>query len=621
MSTAAARTREVYWHEGQVSRRERERAQGHRGATIWLTGLSGSGKSTIARAVEEELFRRGHRVYVLDGDNIRHGLNRDLGFSPADRAENIRRIGEVAKLFADAGVLTLTAFISPYRDDRNAVRALHADGDFIEVLVDAPLEVCEARDPKGLYAKARAGHLPEFTGISAPYEPPPVPDVVLDTSDHTVVQAADQLIRYLEEHQYIDPATSPGAIAAIVRDPIVDAAPLGPAVAGVADAIAPYGGALVQRRLEGAEAADARARAEALPRVQVSGVTLSDLYLVAVGALSPLGGFVRGADYEAILERLALSDGLPWSIPVTLPVPVAEADRLHRGDDVALLAPDGEPAALVTVEEVFDWDPAREAEQVYGTTETAHPGVARLFGREPSRLVAGPIQYIYSRDISGFPDVNLTPAQTRAEFRRRGWRTVVGFQTRNPVHRAHEYLQKVALELVDGLLLHPLVGDTKADDIPAAVRLECYRALLAGYYPPERVLLSVLPAAMRYAGPREALWHAILRRNYGCTHFIVGRDHAGVGNYYPPLAAQQLFDTIDLSRLGIQPLRYENSFYCRRCGQMASVKTCPHGEADRVALSGTKVRELLGEGQRPPAEFSRPEVADVLIKAYAREAV
>src|SRR5512146_3186129 len=205
MSTAAARTREVYWHEGQVSRRERERAQGHRGATIWLTGLSGSGKSTIARAVEEELFGRGHRVYVLDGDNIRHGLNRDLGFSPADRAENIRRIGEVAKLFADAGVLTLTAFISPYRDDRDAVRALHADGDFIEGLVDAPLEVCEARDPKGLYATARAGHLPEFTGISAPYEPPRVPDVVLDTSDLTVARAADQLIRYLEEHRYIDP--------------------------------------------------------------------------------------------------------------------------------------------------------------------------------------------------------------------------------------------------------------------------------------------------------------------------------------------------------------------------------------------------------------------------------
>ncbi|HWK88516.1 MAG TPA: sulfate adenylyltransferase [Longimicrobium sp.] len=382
--------------------------------------------------------------------------------------------------------------------------------------------------------------------------------------------------------------------------------------------IAPYGGTLVDRRLAGDGADDARRRARVLPQVRLGSHALSDLYLIAVGGFSPLTGFMGSDDYHAVLERMTLADGLPWSVPVTLPVTPDEARAFAPGDEVALIAPDGEPAAILHVREVYGWDRDAEARAVYGTTDRAHPGVAKLDAMG-ELLVAGPIDYVYTGDVSGFPAHNLTPAQTRAEFRRRGWKTVVAFQTRNPVHRAHEYLQKCALESVDGLLLHPLVGDTKSDDIPAGVRMECYRVLLEGYYPAARVLLSVLPAAMRYAGPREAVFHAIMRRNYGCTHFIVGRDHAGVGSYYGTYEAQEIFDRVDLDRLGIVPMKFEHAFYCAACGGMGSTKTCPHGAEHHVILSGTRVREMLASGERPPAEFSRPEVADVLVRAHAAQ--
>ena len=383
--------------------------------------------------------------------------------------------------------------------------------------------------------------------------------------------------------------------------------------------IAPYGGSLVNRVLDGAAADEARRRAGSLPQVRISSQTLSDLYLIAVGGFSPLIGFMGKADYESVVEKMTLASGLPWSIPVTLPVSGAEAETFAPGDEIALMTED-EVAAILRVSEVFAWDRNREAQQVYGTNDRQHPGVARL-DTMGDRLVAGEVDYVYEGDISGFPAYNLTPAETRAEFGRRGWKTVVAFQTRNPVHRAHEYLQKCAMEIVDGLLLHPLVGDTKSDDIPADVRMECYHVILEHYYPQDRVLLSVLPAAMRYAGPREAIFHAIMRRNYGCTHFIVGRDHAGVGNYYGTYDAQLIFDTVELDKLGIQPLKFEHAFFCTRCDQMVSPKTCPHGREHHVFLSGTKVRELLARGERPPAEFSRPEVADVLVRAYAIEPV
>jgi sulfate adenylyltransferase len=379
--------------------------------------------------------------------------------------------------------------------------------------------------------------------------------------------------------------------------------------------IAPYGDTLVNRTLGGARAEEARARAKTLPQVAIPSHTLSDLYLIAIGGLSPLTGFMGQADYESVLDRMTLANGLPWSVPVTLAVSREEARAFGPGEDIAVRS-NGSVVAIVHVSELFGWDRDREAERVYATTDRNHPGVARLDAMG-DLLVGGTIDYLYEGDISGFPEYNLTPTQTRAEFDRRGWKTVVAFQTRNPVHRAHEYLQKCAMEIVDGLLLHPLVGDTKGDDVPADVRMECYETILKHYYPKNRVLLSVLPAAMRYAGPREAIFHAIMRRNYGCTHFIVGRDHAGVGNYYGTYDAQKIFDAIDLDKLGIQPLKFEHAFFCKACGQMVSPKTCPHGKEHHVFLSGTKVREMLARGERPPAEFSRPEVADVLVRAYA----
>ncbi|HEY8740049.1 MAG TPA: sulfate adenylyltransferase [Candidatus Dormibacteraeota bacterium] len=374
----------------------------------------------------------------------------------------------------------------------------------------------------------------------------------------------------------------------------------------------PHGGELKVRLAEPARARELEVEAAGLPSIQLDLWAISDLELFAGGALSPLTGFMHEDDMLSVRDRLRLSDGLVWSLPIMLPVTAAQAASVKEGDRVALRAGD-DTLAVLTVTETYSYDRARLAAAVYGTSDEAHPGVARTLS-QPDHAVAGPVEVIRVPEGS-FPERRMTPLEVRVEIKRRGWRTVVGFQTRNPVHRAHEYLQKVALEQVDGLLLHPLVGETKGDDIPADVRMRCYEALIANNYPPDRVLLGVFPASMRYAGPREAIFHAIVRKNYGCTHFIVGRDHAGVGQYYGTYAAQEIFDQFDREEIGIEILRFEHSFWCRACGGMATTRTCPHGGDDRVVLSGTRVREMLRAGEDLPVEFTRPEIARVLLEA------
>jgi sulfate adenylyltransferase len=367
--------------------------------------------------------------------------------------------------------------------------------------------------------------------------------------------------------------------------------------------IKPHGGTLVDRTGERPDGV------ESLEHVALTSRELSDLDMLASGALSPLEGFMGRDDYEGVVETMRLSNGLPWALPVCLAV-----DAAPTGDRVALTGEAGKPLAVLDVEDVFEYDKQREAEQCFRTTDDEHPGVARLYAQKPLYL-AGRVT-VFERAEPAFPKLAFDPAETRAAFADRNWRRVVGFQTRNPIHRAHEYLTKVALETVDGLMIHPLVGETKSDDVPAATRVECYRILVDGYYPADRVLVAAFPAAMRYAGPREAIWHAICRKNYGCSHFIVGRDHAGVGSYYGTYDAQLIFDDFEPHELDIEPMFFEHTFWCNTCGAMASAKTCPHPAEDHVFLSGTKVREMLGNGELPPVEFSRPEVAAALIEAY-----
>jgi sulfate adenylyltransferase len=354
-------------------------------------------------------------------------------------------------------------------------------------------------------------------------------------------------------------------------------------------------------------------RAEELFKHDLESFNLSDLELLAQGAMSPLTGFMGQADYERVVREMRLSNNLLWSLPVTLPVDREVASELKIGQEIALCQ-DGAVLAVMEIAELYEYDKQHEAEAVYGTTDDTHPGVARLF-QQGDILVGGEIWVVNlpAAARSEFPELRHTPAQTRRMFARRGWRRIVGFQTRNPIHRAHEYIQKAALEIVDGLFIHPLVGETKPGDIPADVRIASYQAILRDYYPAESVLLGVFPAAMRYAGPREAIFHALVRKNYGCTHFIVGRDHAGVGDFYGTYDAQRIFENFKKDEVGIEILPFDYTFYCQKCGMVVSSKTCPHDRENWIFLSGTQVREMLERGEMLPPEFTRPEVSKVLM--------
>ena len=381
--------------------------------------------------------------------------------------------------------------------------------------------------------------------------------------------------------------------------------------------VPPHGGELKPLLLKGEEHQEWVSRAGSLPFLRLSSRETSDLIMLAVGAFSPLTGFMGQDDYQGVVQDMHLHDGTLWPIPITLSVSPEQAAAISVWDEIALKDEEsGELMGILSVQEKFPYNKKLEASQVFRTEDPSHPGVAKVYS-QGDILLSGPVKALSE---GPYPQLYGTyygrPAETREIFTELGWATVAAFQTRNPIHRSHEYCTKIALEVSDGILIHPLVGKLKSDDIPADIRMKCYQVLLEKYYPRDRVVLKVYPMEMRYGGPREALLHAIFRQNYGCSHLIVGRDHAGVGNFYGPFDAQKIFEEIPSGDLHIKPLNIDWTFWCHRCDGMASMKTCPHGKEDRVLISGTKVREMLSNGEIPPKEFSRPEVAQILADYY-----
>ena len=553
------------------------------GFVVWFTGLSGSGKSTLAAMLSAELRARGVHVEVLDGDEVRTHLSKGLTFSREDRDTNVRRIGYVARLVARSGACAMTAAISPYRDVRDEQRAQIAN--FVEVYCQCSIPALSARDPKGLYKKALAGEIKHFTGVDDPYEAPESPEVVVTTDAETKEQSLARILAKLGELGLIT----------------------GRAVAAHGGLIAPHGGELVNRYIDaGADSAgDLRA-------IDLDERAESDFSMIASGAFSPLKGFMGSKDYLKVVHAMRLENGLPWPLPITLAASLEATRGLAVGARVALRARHGAIVGTMEVADVWSPDKDVEAREVYGTTDLVHPGIAHLRA-SGSVYIGGEIQAFARETDTFFPEHHRDPRQTRALFVERGFRRVVGFQTRNPMHRAHEYLTKAALETVDGLLIHPLVGPTREGDVPAAIRMRSYAALIEHYYPRDRVVLSTYPAAMRYAGPREAVFHAITRKNYGCSHFIVGRDHAGFGGFYGADDARRAFESFSPGEIGVEPLFFEDAFYSTALGEMGTAKTAPGDASTRLAISGTALRASLARGEAPPAELMRPQIAAILM--------
>jgi len=383
--------------------------------------------------------------------------------------------------------------------------------------------------------------------------------------------------------------------------------------------VAPHGGELTPVLLDNEARQAERERAGALRKVRMTSRETSDLIMLGTGAFSPLRGFMTRDDYIGAVREMRLANGILWPIPIALSPRGTDAD-VREGEEIALI--DEESAELMgtmQVEQRFEYDKREEARCVFATEDENHPGVAKVYAQSDV-LIGGPAKAVNELDYPvRFPESYARPEETRAIFGEKGWHTVAAFQTRNPMHRSHEYCTKIALEICDGLLIHPLVGRLKKGDVPAGVRMKCYRALMERYYPADRVVCKVYPMEMRYGGPREAVLHAIIRQNFGCSHLIVGRDHAGVGDYYGPFDAQNIFDGIAPDALEIRPLKIDWTFWCHECEGMASTKTCPHRKESRVLISGTELRRMLAAGEKPPHEFTRPEIAAILQEYYTSQ--
>ncbi len=575
-----------------------------KGFTLWLTGLSGAGKTTIARILERELAARGVPVERLDGDVVRQSLTRDLGFSKEDRDRNIERVTFVAKLLTRNGVAVITAFISPYRAMREYSR--REIGAFIEVYIKCSLEECIRRDVKGMYRKAMAGEIPNFTGVSDPYEEPEHPEIVVDTEGRTPEESAAEILSWLEAHGHIPAAANTLAVRQVAAA-VVDA----PAV----DAIEPHGGRLVNRILDEAEAGrvEERVRSGEVPVLEVDLETAKEVENLATGLYSPLEGFLGRMDLECVLSSGRLRDGLPWTLPIVLDVSPEEAERLRgslggRPEGEVVLSHAGRPVALLHITETYGYDKRAFCEGVYGTLDARHPGVRRVESMGEV-LLAGPIQLV--RPVgTPFASYKLSPVEARALFRDRGWRSIVAFQTRNAPHLGHEYVQKTAQTFADGLFINPVLGRKKPGDFRDEVILRAYEVAVEKYYVKESTVLAVIEYEMRYAGPREAIHHAIMRKNLGCTHFVVGRDHAGVGSHYGPYDAQEIFK--QYPDLGITPVPFREFFHCTTCGGVTNSRVCPHGEGERVDFSGTLVRDHFLTGRGDVSRILRPDVADAI---------